>query len=128
MCYKTKGSFFYTVKKEVPTIGKLLAQLKEDIDYDGSREHLRKLLKKIGFLYKKCKTNRQALIEKPVIAHKRERYLKIIMDNRNLPEELQKDINYMKATSTPATNLKNAGSHLKLKVLRQTYQKERDGL
>lgn len=92
---RQKVHFFYTVKKEVPTIGKLLAQLKEDIDYDGSREHLRKLLKKIGFLYKKCKTNRQALIEKPVIAHKRKRYLKIIMDHTNLPEELQKDIIYL---------------------------------
>lgn len=93
---RQKVHYFYTVKKEVPTIGKILAQIKEDIGYDGSREHLRKLLKKIGFRYKKkCRTNRQALLEKHIIAHKRERYLNSIMDNRNLPEELQKDIIYL---------------------------------
>lgn len=52
-------------------------------------------LKKIGLRYKKCKTNRQALIEKPIIAHKREKYLRLIMENRNLPEDLQRDIIYL---------------------------------
>lgn len=92
---RQKVHFFYTVKKEVPTLGKLLAEIKKDIGYDGSREHLRKLLKTIGFQYKKCKTNRQALIEKPNIAYKREVYLEAIIANRNLPEELQKNIIYL---------------------------------
>lgn len=92
---RQKVHYFYAVKKEVPTIAKILVQIKEDMNYDGSREHLRKLLKNIGFQYKKCRTNRQALIEKSMIAHKREKYLKTIMENRNLPQELQKDIIYL---------------------------------
>lgn len=79
----------------MPTLAKLLALLREDIDFDGSREHLRRLLKAIGFKYKRCKSNRQALLEKPNIAAKRETYLKVIMENRNLPDELQKDIVYL---------------------------------
>ncbi|KAL0879226.1 hypothetical protein ABMA27_003009 [Loxostege sticticalis] len=49
----------------------------------------------MGFSFKKCKTNRHALIEKSNIAHKRECYLHEIMKNRDLPEELQKDIIYL---------------------------------
>lgn len=92
---RQKIHYFDTVKKEVPTLAKLLALLREDIDFDGSREHLGKLLKAIGFKYKRCKSNRQALLEKPNIAAKRETYLKVIMENRNLPDELQKDIVYL---------------------------------
>lgn len=92
---RQKIIFFYSVKKEIPTVGKLLAQLRQDIGYDGSREHLRRLLLNMGFSFKKCKTNRHALIEKSNIAHKRECYLHEIMKNRDLPEELQKDIIYL---------------------------------
>ncbi|KAL0868225.1 hypothetical protein ABMA27_007760 [Loxostege sticticalis] len=66
-----------------------------NIGYDGSREHLRRLLLNMGFSFKKCKTNRHALIEKSNIAHKRACYLHEIMKNRDLPEELQKDIIYL---------------------------------
>ncbi|KAL0895149.1 hypothetical protein ABMA27_013600 [Loxostege sticticalis] len=92
---RRKIFFFYSVKKEIPTVGKLLAQLRQDIGYDGSREHLRRLLLNMGFSFKKCKTNRHALIEKSNIAHKRECYLHEIMKNRDLPEELQKDFIYL---------------------------------
>lgn len=92
---RQKIQFFYTVKKQVPTLAKLLAVLKEDVGFDGSREHLRRLLKTIGFKYKRCQANRAALLEKPIIASKREKYLKVIMDNRNLPEQLQKQIIYL---------------------------------
>ncbi|KAH9644942.1 hypothetical protein HF086_010150 [Spodoptera exigua] len=92
---RQKVHFFYTVKKQVPTLRNLLPVVREDLGYDGSREHLRKILHSLGFSYKKCKTDRSALIEKPHIAAKREQYLKIIMDNRNLPQELQKQIIYL---------------------------------
>nr|XP_049694765.1 uncharacterized protein LOC126054218 isoform X1 [Helicoverpa armigera] len=80
---------------QVPTLRNLLPVVREDLGYDGSREHLRKILHSLGFSYKKCKTDRSALIEKPNIAAKREQYLKIIMENRNLPLELQKEIIYL---------------------------------
>ncbi|KAF9410075.1 hypothetical protein HW555_010737 [Spodoptera exigua] len=92
---RQKVHFFYTVKKQVPTLRNYLPVVREDLGYDGSREHLRKILHSLGFSYKKCKTDRSALIEKPHIAAKQEQYLKIIMDNRNLPEELQKQIIYL---------------------------------
>ncbi|CAG9134081.1 unnamed protein product [Plutella xylostella] len=94
---------FYTVKKEVPTIAKLLALLKEDIGYNGSREHLRRLLKDIGFQYKKCRSNRQVLMETSNIAAKRELYLRQIIENRSLPPELQKDIIYLDESYIHAT-------------------------
>lgn len=79
----------------MPTLRNLLPVVKEDLGFNGSREHLRKILHSLGFSYKKCKTDRSALMEKPSIAAKREQYLKIIMENRNLPPELQKEIIYL---------------------------------
>ncbi|GBP32451.1 hypothetical protein EVAR_24615_1 [Eumeta japonica] len=44
---------FYSAKKEIPTIKKLLETLKTEINYTGQRETLRKLLYKLGFRFKK---------------------------------------------------------------------------
>lgn len=79
----------------MPTLRTLLPVLKEELGFDGSREHLRKILHALGFKYKKCKTERSALIEKPYIAAKREQFLKIMVQNRMLPEELRKDVVYL---------------------------------
>ncbi|XP_013147414.1 PREDICTED: uncharacterized protein LOC106110221 [Papilio polytes] len=46
---------FYAFKKEVPTINKLLQILKEEINFKGSRETLRKILRKNGFQFRKTK-------------------------------------------------------------------------
>lgn len=92
---RQKVHFFYSVKKEVPTLNKILAMIREDIGYSGSRSQLHKILKSIGFKYKKSSSNRRALMETTCVALKREKYLKAIMDNRCLPEELQKDIIYL---------------------------------
>lgn len=79
----------------MPTLRNLLPVLREELNFDGSREHLRKILLALGFRYKKCQTDRSALMEKTNIAVKREEYLKVIIDNRNLPPELQKDIIFL---------------------------------
>ncbi|XP_048480450.1 uncharacterized protein LOC119691614 [Plutella xylostella] len=92
---RQKIQFFYTVQKEVPTLRKLQVIAKTDLDFDCSLEVLRKILKAIGFTYKKCQNNRKALIEQTHIAAKREEYLAIIKKNRDLPEELKKDIIYL---------------------------------
>ncbi|KAL4702591.1 hypothetical protein ACJJTC_016067 [Scirpophaga incertulas] len=60
----TKVHFFYTVKKQVPTLRSLLFEIRQDLAYDGSREHLRKVLKCLGFSYKKCQNDRIILMEK----------------------------------------------------------------
>lgn len=92
---RQKVHYFYSVRKEVPTLNKILTVVREDLGFNGSRAHLHKILKSIGFKYKKCKSNRKALMENINICIKREKYLKVINDNRNLPEELQKDIIYL---------------------------------
>ncbi|RVE42390.1 hypothetical protein evm_012968 [Chilo suppressalis] len=40
---------FYVVKKELPTLGKLRAALKEDINFQGSITTLHRILNRIGF-------------------------------------------------------------------------------
>lgn len=92
---RQKIQFSYTVLKIAPTLRKLLAVAKEELEYKGGREKLRQILHAIGFSYKKCSTNRESLIEKPNIAAKREKYLEIIKRNRDLPVELQKQIVYL---------------------------------
>lgn len=44
----------YTVRKVVPTLNKLLIELRNDINFGGGRTTLWKILKRIGFQYKKC--------------------------------------------------------------------------
>ncbi|KAG6445559.1 uncharacterized protein LOC115440573 isoform X2 [Manduca sexta] len=50
---------FYAFKKEVPTINKLLQILKDEINFKGSRETLRKILRKNGFQFRKTKNNKE---------------------------------------------------------------------
>lgn len=72
---------FYTMKKEIPTIPKLLNVLRDEIDFNASRETLRKLLREIGFRYKKTQSNRKVLIERNDISALRASYLHKIKQN-----------------------------------------------
>lgn len=83
------------MQKEVPTLRKLLIVVKKELGFDGSHELLRQIVISIGFKFKKCQSNRLTLVENPIIAAKREYYLKQILDNRRLPEELQTNIIYL---------------------------------
>lgn len=73
---------FYAVKKECPSLRKLLNSLKEDDVIDCGREFLRKRIKKMGFKWKKCQSNRKILVERPDIAVWRTRYLHEIKKHR----------------------------------------------
>jgi transposase len=55
---------FYVVKKEAPTLKNVLSTLKEEIQFPGGKEFLRKVLKKIGIKFKKCKNRRSFLMER----------------------------------------------------------------
>lgn len=66
---------FYTVRKEVPSIKRLLVALKKDINFNGGRESLRLILKKLGYHYKKCRNQRNILIERFDIVAWRDKYL-----------------------------------------------------
>lgn len=75
---RQKVHFFYAVQKEVPTLRKLRNVIKSELDFECSLEHLRKILRALGFSFKKCQTNRSALIEKSNIAYKTEFYLDLL--------------------------------------------------
>ncbi|XP_072930356.1 uncharacterized protein [Epargyreus clarus] len=74
---------FYSFRKEIPTIPKLLNILREEIDFSAKRETLRKLLHKIGFRFKKTKTNRKVLCERNDITAWRAAYLQKIRENES---------------------------------------------
>ena len=64
---RNKISEFYSQRHQLPTIKNLHSILKQDIDYPGSREMLRKTIHKLGFSWKKTIDNRKVLIEKPAV-------------------------------------------------------------
>ena len=72
----------YTVRKEVPTLGKLLAELRIDINFSGGRTTLWKIIRQIGFRFKKCGSKRKLLMERYDIVAWRHRYLDVLRQNR----------------------------------------------
>ena len=64
-------------RKEIPTLQKINEELKENISFNGSIESLRRILKKIGFIYGKV-NNRKFLMERSDVANTRTRFLRKI--------------------------------------------------
>lgn len=64
-------------RKEFPTLDKLLAVLREDINFRGGRSTLWRFLKSLGFKFKKH-DGRKFLIEKPEVVMLRHKYLRKI--------------------------------------------------
>lgn len=60
---------FYTVQKKVPSAPKLLSAIKEKIVFPWGVHTLRRLLRSMGFRWKKCGSNRKILIEHPDIVN-----------------------------------------------------------
>ncbi|KAI5635310.1 hypothetical protein NE865_12002 [Phthorimaea operculella] len=79
---------FYLTKNAVPTAPKLLAVIKEKIDFPWSATSLRKVLKAMGYKWVECKNKRRILIEKPAVVYARSMYLRAIrqyrQDERNI--------------------------------------------
>ncbi|CAK1593828.1 unnamed protein product [Parnassius mnemosyne] len=59
---------FYAVRKEIPTLNKLLIDLRDEISFEGRRTTLWKILKRLGYKYKKCESKRKMLVERTDIA------------------------------------------------------------
>ncbi|XP_028036142.1 uncharacterized protein LOC114247384 [Bombyx mandarina] len=72
----------YTVRKVVPTLNKLLIELRNDINFGGGRTTLWKILKRIGFQYKKCGSKRNILMERHDIVAWRRKYIDTMRINR----------------------------------------------
>ncbi|XP_049868104.1 uncharacterized protein LOC126375422 [Pectinophora gossypiella] len=88
----------YDVRKEVPTLNKILASAKKDLNFKGSKTTLRRILKnKLGYRFKKCRQNRSILIEKDNIKAWRARYLRRIRENDALGPD-KKPVIYMDET------------------------------
>ncbi|XP_046960672.1 uncharacterized protein LOC124530527 [Vanessa cardui] len=73
---------FYSVKKELPTLTKLLHEMKSEIDFKGSRTTLWRIMKEMGFYFKKCRSKRNVLMERPDIVAWRYRFLEVMRQNR----------------------------------------------
>ncbi|XP_061717351.1 uncharacterized protein LOC133530573 [Cydia pomonella] len=79
---RNKINEFYCVKKQVPTLRALHADLKESIGFSGCCETLRKILHENGFEFKKNKEERSILMEKFEISGWRQRFLRAIHKKR----------------------------------------------
>ena len=62
---------FYTVRKQLPTLSMLHATLVQDIQFPGSVETLRMLVKQMGYKWRKTRDNRKVLIERPNVVAQR---------------------------------------------------------
>ncbi|KAF9821303.1 hypothetical protein SFRURICE_005769 [Spodoptera frugiperda] len=74
---------FYKTEKEMPTMNKLLAKLKRDINYQGCSTSLRTIVENLGFKRRKPENNRWVLIENTDVRLKRILYLKAIKKYRD---------------------------------------------
>lgn len=73
---------FYSVRKELPTLTKLLHEMRREINFKGSRTTLWRIIKEMGFYFKKCRSKRKVLMERFDIAAWRHRYLEELRNNR----------------------------------------------
>lgn len=79
---------FYVVRKIVPTISKLIIVLREKIDWKWSKTSLKRLLKDMGFVWKKCQSKRLVLIERADIVSWRCKYLTAVTRLRSEGREV----------------------------------------
>lgn len=73
----------YNTTKMLPTLDKIQKELRQSIDYQGSKGHLRGVLKDLGFSYRRCKSSRMVLMERNDIVLQRINYLKNIKRMRD---------------------------------------------
>ncbi|CAH2090918.1 unnamed protein product [Euphydryas editha] len=76
---------FYAVRKEIPTLKKILTAAKANLNFPGEKTTLHRILVNyLGYRFKKCKNARQVLIQKPEIVAWRARYLRKKKRTKNL--------------------------------------------
>lgn len=74
---------FHFQKKKLPTVSLLHEELKQRMDFKGSKSSLKKLLKELGFKWRKTQNNRKLLIETNEIREKRISYLRALKRYRS---------------------------------------------
>ena len=68
----------YVEKKVLPTLNNIREMLIKKIEYSGGLTTLSKVLKCLGFSYKRCSQNRKVLMERPDVVSQRIRFLRQI--------------------------------------------------
>ena len=84
----------YIIEKKVPTLRRIHRKFVQEHNYAGSHETLRKVIRAMGFRWRKAKTNRRLLMEKPEIQHLRRNFLRSMREYR----ENNRPIIYMDET------------------------------
>lgn len=74
---------FYSQEKSLPTVGKLRAKLQDIMNFTGGNTSLRKILKELGFKWRKTSNNRKLLIERDDIRNKRINFIRQIRRYRS---------------------------------------------
>lgn len=77
-----KAVLVYYQRGEFPTLRKIKADLMEKINYSGSLVSVLRLLKSLGFRYRKCNDGRKFLMERQDIAASRAIFLRKMHDER----------------------------------------------
>ncbi|KOB70672.1 putative dde superfamily endonuclease [Operophtera brumata] len=73
---------FHSTENELPTVDRLLRKLKQKVNFQGSSSSLRRILKELGFKWRRTEDKRQVLIEHSHIRLKRIEYLQNITKYR----------------------------------------------
>ena len=73
---------FYITEKKVPTLRRIHPKFVQENNYAGSYESLRQVMQKMGFRWRKTKTNRKLLMEKSDIQQLRRNFLRNIKTYR----------------------------------------------
>ena len=73
----------YEKRQVLPTLENIRNELREAVGYTGSKKYLSKTLKMMGFQYKRCKTDRKILMERPDVVAHRIRFLRHIKKLRD---------------------------------------------
>lgn len=93
---------FHRTHGERPTIKTLLPVLREKIDFKGSKWTLSKILKKLGFRWRKSTNNRKVLVERFDIRELRLKYLRKLSEYKTA----KRPIVYMDETYVHSTHSK----------------------
>lgn len=89
---------FYIVKREAPTMKKIFAAAKTDINFPGGIDTLRKIIRdQLGYKFKRFKNTRVSITQKPDITAWRDRYLRCLNNNDDLDTD-RRPVTYLDET------------------------------
>ncbi|XP_049869122.1 uncharacterized protein LOC126368921 [Pectinophora gossypiella] len=95
----------FLIENELPTLAKLRAKFRSDINFQGSEKSLRRIIKELGFKWKTTENNKKVLIEKSAIRLLRINYLQKLRQYRQQNRPIiYTDESYVHATHISETD------------------------